>query len=75
MFDYLLDNETISFRNEIREFVKTIPRQMILDMDSEKIQFPKDFLKAAAQRNLLGCRYPKQWGGAGLELGIQHCWH
>jgi alkylation response protein AidB-like acyl-CoA dehydrogenase len=67
MFDYLLDKETIAFRNEIREFVKTIPRQMILDMDNEKIQFPKDFLKAAAQKKLLGCRYPKKWGGRELN--------
>jgi alkylation response protein AidB-like acyl-CoA dehydrogenase len=67
MFDYLLDDKTIAFRNEIRDFVKTIPRQMILDMDNEKIQFPKDFLKAAGQRNLLGCRYPKKWGGRELN--------
>jgi len=67
MFDYLLDNATIEFRNEIREFVKTIPRQMILDMDNEKIHFPKEFLRSAAQRNLLGCRYPKKWGGRELN--------
>ena len=40
---------------------------MILDMDKDKIQFPKEFLQEAGRRNLMGCRYPKQWGGRGLD--------
>jgi alkylation response protein AidB-like acyl-CoA dehydrogenase len=36
---------------------------MILDMDKDAITFPKEFLREAARRNLLGCRYPKEWGG------------
>lgn len=67
MFDYLLSEATIKFRDEVRDFVKSIPKQMILDMDAEKIIFPKDFLRDAAKRNLLGCRYPKQIGGRGMD--------
>lgn len=67
MFDYLLSETSIKFRDEVREFVKTIPRQMILDMDAEKITFPKEFLKEAAKRNLLGCRYSKSLGGRDLD--------
>ncbi len=59
MFDYLLTEEEIELRNEAREFVKWVPRQMILDMDQDKIKFPKEFLREAARRNLLGCRHPK----------------
>jgi alkylation response protein AidB-like acyl-CoA dehydrogenase len=40
---------------------------MILDMDSEKIQFPKEFLREAGRRNLMGCRYPEKWGGRGMD--------
>lgn len=67
MFEYLLTEEQIQIRNEAREFVKSIPRQMIIDMDQDKIKFPKEFLQEAGRRNLLGCRYPKQWGGRGLD--------
>jgi len=67
MFDYLLRPEQITFRDEVREFVKSIPRQMILDMDADKIRFPKEFLQEAGKRNLLGSRYPSTWGGRDLD--------
>lgn len=67
MFDYLLDEKTRQWRDEVRDFVKSIPRQMILDMDADKIRFPKEFLQEAGRRNLLGCRYPKQWGGREMD--------
>lgn len=67
MFDYLLDDRAIQLRDEIRNFVKSVPRQMILDMDSEKINFPKDFLSECGKRNFFGCRYPVELGGRGLD--------
>ena len=41
--------------------------QMVLDMDADIIKFPKEFLREAGQRNLLGCRYPKEWGGRDMD--------
>ena len=67
MFDYLLNDAQLALRDEVREFVKSIPGQMILDMDAEKIQFPVDFLKEAGRRNLMGCRYPEKWGGRNMD--------
>ncbi len=67
MLDHLLNDEQRHIRDEARELVKWVPRQMILDMDADKIKFPKEFLREAARRNLLGCRYPKTWGGRGLD--------
>ncbi|KMY65886.1 acyl-CoA dehydrogenase [Desulfocarbo indianensis] len=67
MFDFLLDKKQIKLRDEVRELVKWVPRQMILDMDQDKLQFPKEFLAEAGRRNLMGCRYPVQWGGRGLD--------
>ena len=67
MFDCLLTEEQKQLKQDAREFVKTIPRQMILDMDAEKIRFPKEFLQEAGRRNLMGCRYPTQWGGRGMD--------
>jgi len=67
MFDCLMDEKTRRWRDEVRDFVKSIPRQMILDMDADKIRFPKEFLQEAGRRNLLGCRYPKRWGGRDMD--------
>jgi alkylation response protein AidB-like acyl-CoA dehydrogenase len=67
MFDYLLSVEAIKIRDEARDLVKWVPRRMILDMDNDKIKFPTEFLREAGRRNLMGCRYPKEWGGRGLD--------
>ncbi len=67
MFDYLLSPEGKQIRDEARDLVKWVPKQMILDMDNDKIKFPREFLQEAGRRNLFGCRYPRKWGGRGLD--------
>ncbi len=67
MFEYLLNTEQKKLRDEARNFVKSIPGKMILDMDADKIQFPREFLQEAGKRNLMGCRYPVEWGGRGMD--------
>jgi alkylation response protein AidB-like acyl-CoA dehydrogenase len=67
MFDYMLTKEQLKIRDEVRDLVKWVPKQMILDMDADKIKFPKEFLREAGRRNLMGCRYPAVWGGRGMD--------
>ena len=67
MYDFLMSDEQKKLRDEVRDFIRWVPRQMVLDMDKDIIKFPKEFLREAARRNLMGCRYPKQWGGRGLD--------
>ena len=67
MFDFMMSDEQKQLREEARDLVRWVPRQMILDMDQDKIQFPKEFLREAGRRNLLGCRYPKKWGGRDMD--------
>lgn len=67
MYDFLLSEESKKIRDEAIDFVKWVPRQMIIDMDKDEIKFPKEFLQEAGRRNLLGCRYPEKWGGRGLD--------
>ncbi len=67
MHDYLLNEEQLKMRDEVRDFVKQVPKQMIVDMDEENIRFPKEFLQEAGRRNLMGCRYPQKWGGRDLD--------
>ncbi|MBI5064377.1 MAG: acyl-CoA dehydrogenase, partial [Desulfatitalea sp.] len=44
MFDHLLSKEALAFREEVQDLVRWVPRHMILEMDQEKITFPKEFL-------------------------------
>ncbi len=67
MLDHLLSPDQLALRDEVRAFVKSVPRQLILDMDAERVQFPREFLQEAGRRRLLGCRYPREWGGRGAD--------
>jgi butyryl-CoA dehydrogenase len=67
MFDYLLTEEQLQFREEVRALVKWVPRQMILEMDRDEIKFPREFLREAARRSLFGIRYPRKWGGREMD--------
>lgn len=67
MYDFLMTPEQRRIVEEARDLVKWVPRQMILDMDTDAVKFPKEFLQEAGRRNLLGCRYPVRWGGRGMD--------
>ena len=67
MFDILLDENERSIRDEVRQFVRDkVDRDLILAMDSKEKEYPYEFIKAAAKENLLGLRFPKEFGGRGL---------
>lgn len=67
MYDFLLTDEQKKLRDEVRELVRWVPRDLIVKMDREEVRFPREFLQEAGRRNLLGCRYPKAWGGRGMD--------
>jgi alkylation response protein AidB-like acyl-CoA dehydrogenase len=67
MLDALLTEEQKKLQDEMRAFVRDdVPRQLILDMDAERVHYPRQFLEAAARRRLLGLRFPEEYGGRGL---------
>jgi alkylation response protein AidB-like acyl-CoA dehydrogenase len=66
MFDFMMTEEQKQLRDEARAFTRWVPRELILDMDAEKVQFPREYLQEAGRRNLLGIRLPRQYGGRGL---------
>jgi len=67
MYEFLLSQAQKQIVEEARDLVAWVPREMILGMDRETIVFPREFLQEAGRRNLLGCRYPTNWGGRGLD--------
>jgi butyryl-CoA dehydrogenase len=67
MLDHLMTDAQRRVRDEARAFVRDTPRQLILDMDTDKVRFPREWLGEAARRGLLGVRHPVEWGGRGLD--------
>lgn len=68
MSDSLLTPEQIRLRDEARLFVKQeVPRQLLMDMDAEKVHYPREYIQKLAAHNLLGLRFPQEWGGRGLD--------
>ena len=68
MFEVLLDDEHKKIRDEIRKFVRDeIEPELIIKMDSYEEEYPYEFIKKASKRNLLGLRFPKEYGGRGLK--------
>ena len=64
--DALMSEEDKALREEVRDFVSWVPRQLLLEMDEDKVKYPKEFLEEAGRRNLLGLRFDPKWGGRGL---------
>ena len=50
MLEVFLTEEQKKLREEVRDFVKSIPRQLLLDMDADKVRYPKEFLIEALGR-------------------------
>ena len=66
MYDILLNEKEKELKNQAREFAKTIPSSWIRKMDANEIHYPTDYVKAVAEKELLGVRFPQEYGGQGL---------
>ncbi|MFQ5771610.1 MAG: acyl-CoA dehydrogenase family protein [bacterium] len=66
MVEALLTKPQIKLRDEVRAFVKWVPRQLMLDMDADKVRYPGEYVIEAAHRNLLGLRFSQEFGGRAL---------
>ena len=62
----LLTEKQLALRNEVRDFVKWVPKRLIIDMDADKVRYPGEFLEECGRRGLLGLRFPERFGGRGL---------
>lgn len=68
MFDFLLTEEERLVKREARRFAKEdVSSALIRSMDAEEVRYPKEFLEKVASHNLLGLRFPRQWGGRGMK--------
>ncbi len=68
MYDYLISKENKNFRDEVRHFVKeSVHPSLLKKMDKDEVQYPGEWLHALAKNNLIGIRFPKEYGGRGLN--------
>jgi len=66
MFEAILTDPQKQLREEMRAFVKRVPRRLILDMDADLVRYPREYVQDLARHNLLGLRFPVEYGGRGL---------
>ncbi len=67
MLDCLMTTEEKKLREEVRAFVKEdVDKQLLRDMDEDKVRYPREFLEKAAARGLIGLRFPEKYGGRGM---------
>lgn len=64
--DSMLTTGEKALREETRAFVRSVPRQLLLDMDADKIAYPREYLQEAARRNLLGLHFDPTRSGRGV---------
>ncbi|MDH3259325.1 MAG: acyl-CoA/acyl-ACP dehydrogenase, partial [Deltaproteobacteria bacterium] len=66
--DLFLTEEEKALKREVRQFVKNeVSSDLIKKMDRDEITYPKEFVRALGKRNLLGLRFPKEYGGRGMN--------
>ncbi len=67
MLDCLMSEAERRLRDEARAFVREdVDTALLRAMDADEVRYPREFIEAAAARNLLGLRFPEAYGGRGL---------
>ena len=64
----LLDQNALAAAEEARQMVKDeIDPDYLRAMDRDEVKFPREIYDTYARHNLLGLRFPEQYGGRGLN--------
>lgn len=62
-----MTEEEREVKYEARAFAKNVSSDLLKAMDREEIQYPVDYVKEAAAKNLLGLRFSPEYGGRGMK--------
>lgn len=65
--DVLLTDEERALQHEVREFARAVSPDLLKAMDRDEVTYPEEFVKALGEQNLLGLRFPTEYGGRGLN--------
>lgn len=65
--DLLLTEDEIALRDEVRSFVaERVSPELVRRMDRDEVVYPREFVAELGQENLLGLRFPTEYGGRAL---------
>jgi acyl-CoA dehydrogenase len=68
MNEFMLDEQARMVQDKAREFVKNeIDPEYLRRMDRDEIRYPRELYELYAQHQLLGLRFPKEYGGQGMN--------
>lgn len=68
MDTFLLDEEARALQERAREFVKTdVDPEYLRRMDRDEIRYPRELYESYARHELLGLRFPEEYGGQGVS--------
>jgi acyl-CoA dehydrogenase len=71
MFDVLLDGVEKGLRDEARAFVRAVDPAVLRDMDADKVEYPREVVRAMGAAGLLGVRFPLEQGGRGASWAAE----
>jgi alkylation response protein AidB-like acyl-CoA dehydrogenase len=70
--DIFLTPVEIALKAEVREFVRReVSGDLVRKMDRDEITYPREFVEALGERNLLGLRFDPKYGGRGLPWSAE----
>ncbi len=68
MYDFMLDEEARAVRDKATDFVKNeVDSEYLRRMDRDEIRYPRELYEKYAAHQLLGLRFPPEYGGQGLS--------
>lgn len=68
MNEFMLDEQARAIQDKAREFVKNeIDPEYLRRMDRDEIRYPRELYELYAKHRLLGLRFPKKYGGQGMN--------
>jgi alkylation response protein AidB-like acyl-CoA dehydrogenase len=68
MNEFMLDEQARRMQARTREFVKNeVDPEYLRRMDRDEIRFPRELYELYAKHQLLGLRFPKKYGGQGMD--------
>ncbi len=66
MHEVTLTEAQRDLRHQVRDFVRWVPKDLMLAMDADQVRYPLEYVQEAARRNLLGLRFSPEYGGRGM---------
>lgn len=67
MYEVTLTEAQRELRQQVRDFVQWVPKDLLLAMDADQVRYPLEYVQEAARRGLLGLRFSPEYGGRGLN--------